>query len=80
MSYLFFEANRTNFDDGKGNEVPLGDHLDYLRSQGGSPECFDSCDEDNRTVAMTKARTTGLHLYVVDEDDYRVVGVVNTAD
>lgn len=79
MSYLFFSAEKNQkFDaDGTGREGTLGDHLDYLANEGGTPDCWDSTDTDNRRVALDEARESGLHLYVVDESLMRVVGEVN---
>lgn len=76
-SYLFFNADPDRrFDDGEGNDVSLGEHLEYLATYGGTPDCWDSF-EGPRARAMREARESGLHLYVVDTDNYRVVGVVN---
>lgn len=79
MSYLFFNANRKDdWDiDGKGTEGTLGEHLKYLDNYGGSPDCWDSTDTDNRNKAIQEASESGMHLYVVDENSYRVVGRVN---
>jgi len=79
MAYLFFSADKNQtFDaNGEGKQGTLGEHLDYLSRFGGTPDCFDSCDTDSRQVALTKARESGLHLHVVDENKMRVVGVVN---
>jgi len=73
MTYLLFSASRKEFDDG----MSLGEHLDDLAKFGGTPDCWDSIETDNRTVAITKARDSGLPLYIVDETLCRVVGVVN---
>lgn len=88
MSYLLLNADNTGFDDGEGNEVSLGEHLDYVNDFGGSPDCWGSVEADNRNTAMREARESGLHLYVVDEnfplgngESYcRVVGIVNQPD
>lgn len=77
MSYLLFNADKTGYDDGEGNEVSLGEHLEYVNNFGGSPDCWDSVDTDNRNIAMRQARESGLYLYVVDERQCRVVGIVN---
>tara|TARA_Y100001934_G_scaffold248939_1_gene309964 strand:+ start:816 stop:1064 length:249 start_codon:yes stop_codon:yes gene_type:complete len=82
MAYLFFDAtpNRKFDTNGNGAEGTLGEHLSYLERTGGTPECMDSTDTSSRQAALTKAESTGQHLYVVDEDNYRVVGEVNKPD
>jgi hypothetical protein len=77
MSYLLFNASRDDFDDGQGNEVSLGEHLDYLANAGGTPDCWSSVEGNSRVDALNKARESGLHLYIVDESMLRVVGEVN---
>jgi hypothetical protein len=82
MGYLFFNADRgDDFDtDGEGTEGTLGEHLEYLDNYGGSPDCWDSTDTDSRTKAIHEARESNMHLYVVDEYTYRVVGHVNAPE
>jgi hypothetical protein len=82
MSYLFFIADKTRkFDkDGTGTEGTLGDHLDYLASQGGTPDCWDSTDTESLSTAKHEARASGMHLYLVDENSHRVVGEVNVPE
>jgi hypothetical protein len=81
MSFLFFNADKTcTFDDGEGQPISLGEHLSYLKKHGGTPECVDSIDTEDRSEAMNKARRSGLHLYVVDESQYKVVGSVNSPE
>lgn len=77
MSYLLFNADREGFDDGEGNLVSLGEHLEYVDNYCGTPDCWSSVDTDSRNKAMLEAKDSGLHLYVVDGYSYRVVGVVN---
>jgi len=79
MAYLFFDAtpNRTFDSNGNGTEGTLGEHLSYLERTGGTPECTDTAETESRQAALTKAQNTGTHLFVVDEDNYRVVGEVN---
>ncbi len=77
MSYLFFDATRSDFDDGEGNPVSLGSHLDYLDNYGGTPDMWSHSETDSRLKAISEANESGLHLYIVDESNYRVVGEVN---
>jgi hypothetical protein len=77
MGYLFFNADR-EFDDGEGNEVPLGRHLDYVL-EGGSPDCWDTF-EGTRNAAIAEAKMSNLPLYVVDDCSFRVVAKVNMED
>jgi hypothetical protein len=81
MSYLFFSADpKKKFDaDGAGTEGTLGDHLEYV-NEGGTPDCWDSTDTSNRTFAINEAKESGLHLFIVDESNMRVVGRVNEPD
>jgi len=57
--------------------VSLGAHLDYLDNYGGTPDMWSSTESDSRLKAIREAEDSGLHLYVVDESIYRVVGEVN---
>ncbi|MEH6454858.1 MAG: hypothetical protein V7749_00920 [Cocleimonas sp.] len=79
MSYLFFDANPARkFDTyGYGAEGSLGGHLGYLANEGGTADCWDSTDTACRFKAMNEAKASMLHLYVVNESMYRVVGEVN---
>lgn len=77
MSFLFFDADRKGFDDGEGNSVSLGDHLYYLETTGGTPDCYDSLDILNRLKAVDYAKKSGIYTYVVRESDYKVVAIVN---
>lgn len=79
MSYLFFDATPNKVFDtyGYGFEGSLGGHLEYLANEGGTPDFWGSSDSKSRRVAMDEASKSGLHLYVVDESIYRVVGEVN---
>ena len=78
MSYLFFIADKgKQFDRGDGTEGSLGEHLEYVSEFGGTPDSWDSVDTKSRIAAMNEARSSGLHLYIVDESSYRVVGEVN---
>ena len=79
MSYLFFNANKDRkYDtDGCGTEGSLGEQLDYLANDGGSPDCWDSTDTESLAKAKLEAMDSGLHLYIVNESMYRVVGEVN---
>ncbi|KAA1252613.1 hypothetical protein F0M16_21965 [Vibrio cholerae] len=72
-SYLFFDASRKGFDDGKGNDVSLGEHLEYLSAYGGTPDHYDSLE--NATYAQMKSYVSKLpiQVYVVDELQHRVV-------
>lgn len=77
-TYGFFEAGKDKkFDDGEGNPVSLGEHLAYLNSEGGTPDCFDIVKARSAVQAKVEAKKTGLDLYVVDLDTCRVVGRVN---
>ena len=77
MAFLFFNADRDGFDDGEGNLVSLGDHLDYLANQGGTPDCWSSTETESLAKAKLEAMESGLHLYIVCEYKHRVVGIVN---
>lgn len=78
MPYLFFSADKNRkFDKGDGTEGTLGEHLEYLDNEGGTPDCWDSTDTDSRNKAISEAKDSNLHLYIVDESSYRVVGEVN---
>ena len=76
--YLLYSAEKgAKFDDGEGNGVSLGEHLEYVYSEGGTPDCFDIISANSLIQAKIKAKESGLHLYIVDCDSCRVVGRVN---
>ena len=76
-TYLLFDATRSGFDDYEGGEVPLGQHLQLVDDLGVTPDLFDEIEAENPTRARLKAIETGLHLYVVDAETLRTMGVVN---
>jgi hypothetical protein len=76
-TYILFDATRKSFDDGKGGEVSLGNHLELVEKEGISYDSFDEIEAENPTRARLQAIETGLHLHIVDEEHLRVIGIVN---
>lgn len=76
MGYLLFDKDRDGFDDGEGNNVSLGEHLDYVNS-GGTPDCWMTVD-GSRNEAIKEAQNSGMSMYVVCEDMLRVVAEVKS--
>ena len=67
MSYYLF-CREDNYEQGS-----LGDHLDYLDTWGGTPDCWDIVD-GTLNEAKQAARESGLEeMYIVDEYTCRVV-------
>ncbi len=72
-NFLFFDANRKGFDDGKGNDVSLGEHLDYVSNYGGTPDCWDSLENATYTEMKAYIAKLDFQVYVVDESEMRVI-------
>ena len=77
MSYLFFSADKNRKFDTLDGQGTLGEHLEYLDNFGGTPDFWDSTDTASLSKAKTQAAESGMHLYIVNESMYRVVGEVN---
>ena len=74
-NYLLFDADREGFDDGKGNLVSIGDHLDYVDGYCGTPDFWDSLEDMSYQQMRFEVGKMNKNLYVVDQDQMRVVFV-----
>lgn len=72
-SYLLFDADRRGFDDGEGNDVSLGEHLDYVDNYGGTPDFWDEIKDVSYQQMKFEVGKMNKNLYVVDQDTNRVV-------
>lgn len=73
MTYYFFNADLKSY----GEQSSLISHLRYLKTQGGSPDFWNSFDDDSESRAIVKAEESGRHLVVTDSN-YDIVDEVNT--
>jgi len=71
--YLLFDGDRKGFDDGEGNMVSLGKHLDYLASYGGTPDMMDSLEDMSYQQMKMEVMKRNENIFVVDESELRVV-------
>jgi len=74
--YLFFNGTNEGFDDGEGNMVSLGEHLDYLDEWGGTPDCYWSFT-GSYVGAKAEALAEGFPVCIVDATTNRVVYKAN---
>lgn len=71
MDYLIFNENQT-YTNEQGEACELGEHLNYLRTWGGTPDCWDSAPtlQEAKRMCYREPRT----LVVISEvHDYRPV-------
>jgi len=75
MFYLFNEDANYTTEDGK--PCALADHLRYLRTWGGTPDCWAYADTKNEARKMAfYSAPKGKWLIVSDLLDFRPVGRV----
>ena len=69
--YLLFRPD-ADYTTDEGKPCSFGDHLQYLRRWGGSPDMFDNTE--SLLEAKQKADRESFRIVVIDEDqDYRPV-------
>ncbi|MEZ9708716.1 hypothetical protein AB4254_08595 [Vibrio breoganii] len=75
FKYFVFVLSREGFDDGNGNLVSLGDHLEYLKNEGGSWDMDASLEATDYQSMKTEVRNSfpNARIAVVDESQMRVV-------
>lgn len=76
-NYLLFDATRKGFDDGDGNMVSLGKHLDYVNDYNGTPENFDTLEDLSFNQMKFETGRMSQHIFVVEEERMRVVFIAN---
>jgi len=74
--YYLFDGSREGFDDGEGGSVTLGEHLDYIFSYSGTPDCYDVY-EGSEFQVKKYAREQNFPVYIVCTTQERVVYKVN---
>jgi hypothetical protein len=74
MRYLLFREDAT-YQDEHGRPQSFGDHLQYLRDYGGTPDCWDTAE--TLPAARKAARNAGCTVVIIDEMlDHRPVAKI----
>ena len=72
-TYLLFNANG-QYTNERGDQVDLETHLSHVAC-GGTPDAWNTVETNNVLELHREVVNSGLHLYVVcEDDDYAVVG------
>ncbi len=72
-TYLLFNANG-QYTNERGDQVDLETHLSHVAC-GGTPDAWFTVETKNVLDLHREVVNSGLHLYVVcEDDDYAVVG------
>tara|TARA_Y100001963_G_C6510442_1_gene321875 strand:+ start:97 stop:477 length:381 start_codon:yes stop_codon:yes gene_type:complete len=72
-TYLLFNADG-QYTNERGDQVDLETHLRHV-ANGGTPDAWNTVETNNVLELHREVVNSGLHLYVVcEDDDYAVVG------